>query len=193
MKVPGSEPLRNAKWERLAQARAKGQTLEKSQIEAGFAPDKCAATASRLIKKPQVSERIDFLKSEADQLRDKAVAAIKATSLTTRVWVLEELRDNAMKAKAAVPVLDNKGNPTGEWRADFGASNQALKLIGMELGMFVERKEVRHGRLDDVTDDKLREITQAALVEAGMVIDGQFVLVPEKIEAMERRDGDDAA
>ena len=119
------------------------------------------------------------------------MAAIKATSLTTRVWVLDELRDNALKAKAAVPVLDAKGQPTGEWRADFGASNMALKLIGMELGMFVERKEVRHGRLDDVTDEKLREITEAALIEAGIVIDGQFKLIPEKIEAMERKHGDD--
>jgi hypothetical protein len=55
--------------------------------------------------------------------------------------VLEQLIDNADKAKKA---------------GDFGPSNQALNLIGKELGMFVERSEnvnINH----DVSDSPLTE------------------------------------
>jgi hypothetical protein len=46
-----------------------------------------------------------------------------------------------MKAKAAVPVLNGKGEETGEFTASWAASNQALNLVGKELGMFIERSE----------------------------------------------------
>lgn len=43
-----------------------------------------------------------------------------------REWVLRELIDNVERAKAA---------------EDFGAANTALRLLGVERQMFVERKE----------------------------------------------------
>ena len=46
--------------------------------------------------------------------------------MLSREWVLEQLVDNASKAKAA---------------GDFGPSNQALNLLGKELGMFVDKTE----------------------------------------------------
>ncbi|MBA2658017.1 MAG: hypothetical protein ABIW02_04415 [Nitrosospira sp.] len=55
---------------------------------------------------------------------------------------MRELWDNAMKAKQAEPIFDRKGEPTGIFTANFAASNQALHLLGKEIGMFAEKKEV---------------------------------------------------
>ena len=37
------------------------------------------------------------------------------------------------------PVLDNRGQSTGEYRWDGHVANRALELIGKHLGMFTER------------------------------------------------------
>lgn len=46
-----------------------------------------------------------------------------------------------MQAKAAVPILDNRGKPTGKFTVNWAASNRALELLGKEIGMFKEAKE----------------------------------------------------
>jgi hypothetical protein len=58
--------------------------------------------------------------------------------MLSREWVLERLVDNAKAAREA---------------GDFGPSNQALNLLGKELGMFVERTEnvnIEHVVSDDL-------------------------------------------
>ena len=41
------------------------------------------------------------------------------------------------------PVLDGKGHPTGVYKYQGAVANRALELLGKELGMFVDRAEVR--------------------------------------------------
>lgn len=72
---------------------------------------------------------------------EEASSAIARRIVLTRTSIIEELWSNAMIAKAAVPVLDRKGNETGEYQANIAASNRALELLGKELGMFREAKE----------------------------------------------------
>jgi hypothetical protein len=58
----------------------------------------------------------------------------------------------------AVPVLDAKGNPTGDFTYQGNVANRALELLGKEQGMFVERKEVgKPGDFEALTDDELAE------------------------------------
>lgn len=57
-------------------------------------------------------------------------------------WVLRNLRKNLQRALQAEPVLDSKGEPTGEYVYAGSVANRALELIGKHLGMFVERHEV---------------------------------------------------
>jgi phage terminase small subunit len=59
-----------------------------------------------------------------------------------RAWVLGQLRANAERAMQTTPVLDAKGQPTGEYRWDGSVANRALELLGKELGMFIERRAV---------------------------------------------------
>jgi phage terminase small subunit len=51
------------------------------------------------------------------------------------------LHDVEKKCRADVPVLDKRGQPTGEYRFDSAGANRALELIGKHLGMFKERVE----------------------------------------------------
>ena len=117
--------LSNARHERFAQELAKGKSASEAYVSAGYEESRSAA--SRLSANVNVQARLD-------ELKERAAANVSLT----REWVLEQLVDNAAKAKAA---------------GDFGPSNQALNLLGKELGMFVERTEnvnIEHVVSDDL-------------------------------------------
>ncbi len=90
---------------------------------------------------------------------DKVKAAIEA-ALAKRAkkleinaaWVLKQLVKNVRRASQAVPVLDNKGKETGEYRYDGNVVNRALELIGKHVGpdMFPDTINVK-----DTTDGTL--------------------------------------
>ena len=117
-----------------------------------------ASNASTLLKNTDVLQRVEALKAEIASKVTKKVAISKQ-------WVLEQLVENASIAKAAEPVLDGEGNPTGEYKANIAAANRAIELIGKELGMFVDRKEVRTGALDDVPHDEKMSMLEALRAE----------------------------
>lgn len=105
--------LANPRHERFAQELAKGKSQSDAYQNAGYEPSE--PNASRLTRNDKVAARVA-------ELQERAVENV----MLSREWVLEQLVDNASKAKAA---------------GDFGPSNQALNLLGKELGMFVERTE----------------------------------------------------
>lgn len=91
-------------------------------------------------------------------LREKATAkAVKRLEIS-KEWVLEQLVENVKMAKQAEPVCDNDGNPIGEYKQNLAAGNKALELIGKELGMFVDRKEIRTGALEEADTETLLEM-----------------------------------
>jgi phage terminase small subunit len=107
-----------------------------------FPPKNARTGASKLVRQySNILQRRDELLSQREQIRTKAVVVAEQKVGITKERVLEELWDNAMKAKAAVPVRDREGNETGEFVATWSASNQALQLVGKEMGMFIDRKE----------------------------------------------------
>ena len=73
--------------------------------------------AFALLENHKITARLGVLKERA-----------AAKAVLTRAWIIEELMDNAKKAKGA---------------EDFIASNKALELLGKtdEMRMFVERSE----------------------------------------------------
>lgn len=79
--------------------------------------------------------------------RVKATAAAVTVKpddeIVSRHWVLQQLVDNVQQAKA----LD-----------DLSPANKALELIGKELGMFVDRREVgQPGEFERLTDAELAD------------------------------------
>ena len=117
--------LANPRHERFAQELAKGKSQSEAYQSAGYEPSE--PNASRLTRNDKVRARVA-------ELQARAVENV----LLSREWVLEQLVDNATKAKQA---------------GDFGPSNQALNLLGKELGMFIERTEnvnIEHVVSDDL-------------------------------------------
>lgn len=120
--------LTNPRWEAFAAGLAKGKTGDQAYQDAGYAPNR--GNAARLKANESILARMA-------ELREMVVE--KAT--VDRAWVLARLVENANRALQALPVLDNEGNPTGEYRYEGSVANRALELVGKEFGMFVERKE----------------------------------------------------
>lgn len=150
------------KQEAFAVAVAGGSTLADA-YRAAYSAGKMAnktiwEKASHLMADGKVAARVEALKAEI------TAKATKKLSISKQ-WVLEQLIENAAIAKAAEPVLDGEGNPTGEYKANIAAANRAIELIGKELGMFVDRKEVRTGALDDVPHDEKMSMLEALRAE----------------------------
>lgn len=125
--------LTNARHEKFAQELAKGKSASEAYVAAGYGESRSAA--SRLSTNVNVQARVA-------ELQERAAANV----VISREWVLEQLVDNASQAKQ---------------QGDIGPSNQALQLIGKEIGMFVERSEnvnINH----DVSDQPASEEEWAA-------------------------------
>jgi hypothetical protein len=121
--------LENARHERFAQELAKGKSATEAYAAAGYAPNQ--PSASRLLSNVMVQERVA-------ELKERAAANVSLS----REWVLEQLIDNVKQAKEA---------------GDLSPANKALEMLGKELGMFVDRKQI------DI-DGELRGYSDAALI-----------------------------
>lgn len=147
--------LKSAKHERFAQEVASGKKLEEAHGLAGYKPSR--ATASKLRQNVNISQRVAELLAEREQIHAQGTAkAIERVGLT-KEWVITRLKENAERALQAIPVTDSEGAPTGEYQYQGNVANRALELLGKELGMFIERKEVgQPGDFDRMSDDELR-------------------------------------
>jgi hypothetical protein len=143
--------LVRARDEKLAQALAKGvMTLAAACIAAGFSGDPAAVT--KKCRQKRIQDRVKELQAmrqtrvakRLDIEYETTEAAAKALGISKR-WVLERLKYNAERCLRGQPVFDAQGMQipgkfTG--RPDANGANQALRLIGLELGMFIERHEI---------------------------------------------------
>jgi hypothetical protein len=138
--------LDNPKHEAFAQAYVLTNNGVKAAIEAGYAPsgsrNAASVRAAGLLKNAKVKARISELQQ---QLTKKATQAVALD----RAWVLDRLKQNADLA------LDEK---------DRSAANRALELLGKEIGMFVERRQIQIGPLEQLDAPRLQRLL--ALAEA---------------------------
>ncbi len=134
--------------------RANGMGLADAYLalKTGTQSRKTAKSAAiNMQKRPTVKARItEIIQQRADMLNKAAVKAI-ARAAVDKEWVLRELVKNVRRAKVA---------------KKFDAVNRSLELIGKELAMFIDRKEIRTGPLTNLTDEQLIELTAA--LDAGL-------------------------
>ena len=160
--------LQNPKHEKFAQELAKGKTAEESYALAGFSPNR--GNASVLKHKQNILDRVSELLSERESIHAQATAdAIKSTALT-KEWVIETLKENVARAMQAKPVkTDDDGEAIGEYQYQGSVANRALELLGKELGMFIDRKEVgKPGEFENMNADQLREFIEREAQELGI-------------------------
>lgn len=156
-------PLANRKHEAMARAMSEGKSQRQAALDAGYSPRSVKCTSSKVGSRPDIQARVASLRLEDARKHNEATERAVSALAITRADVLKELWDNALQAKAAVPVLDKDGNPTGKYNANWNASNKALELFGKEAHrMFVDRKEVgKPGQFSDLTDEELDAKRQA--------------------------------
>ena len=142
-------------------ASVNGASPDKAYEIAGYSRNR--ANCYTLRKKPHIKARIAELLAEREKrLGDITEKAIEKAALT-KSYVIERLMENVARAMQHEAVKDAKGNPIGEYRYDGATANRALELLGKELGMFIDRKEVRHKNYWDTIDDA--EELRARLLE----------------------------
>lgn len=150
--------LDNAQHEKFVQELVKGKGNGEAYIAAGYKAKNVAvasACATKLLKIAQIAARIAELQKKAE---DKAVL--------TKTWVIKRLVENVERAMTAIAVTDREGEATGEYKYEGSVANRALELLGKELGMFVDRKEVGlPGDFDDMTPAELDAYIEAEAPE----------------------------
>jgi hypothetical protein len=123
--------------------------------------------ASRLLAEGNVRARFEVLRGKVTE------RAVEKTAIS-KAWVIEKLVENVDRAMQAEPVRRSDGEEVpGAYVYNGSVANKALELIGKELGMFIDRKEVggpnEFARMsDEELDAFLREsIEPLALLHNG--------------------------
>ena len=107
------------KRQKLVAALPTASTKLEAARTAGFkGSDQNAVNGVNLaLKNPEVQAA---LKAEAQSLAER--------SGVTPEWALRHLKDNVERSMQAYPVLDRKGNPTGEYAYEPNAVNKGVEL-----------------------------------------------------------------
>ena len=127
--------LQNARWEMFALGIAAGRSQMRAYIDAGYS-ENSSANASTLAKREEIHARVAELIEERTQFRSTfvdngdlehigAVDKARTSGEIDRNWIIEQLMENVKKAADA---------------GQFSASNQALRMLGEEIGMFGSKK-----------------------------------------------------
>ena len=167
--------LRNGRHEKFAIGLADGSTQERAYTEAGFSPNGARGAACNLIKQySYILRRRDEILAEREMLHSVSkVQAMKALQINKKD-IMKELLDNAMRAKAAIPVMKD-GVPTGMYNANISASNQALIALGKELGMFTDRTDVNVSTHSNMSDRELRAFVVEKYKKLGLDLDAKLI------------------
>ena len=135
--------LGNERHERFCQLVAiKGMHHYKAYLAVFSTDSKAQATkrAHKLLKRPEVQSRL----GELDQVACDLGREVKVD----QEWVLAQLHDVYVRCMDAIEIKDRHGNPTGQYRFDAKGAVAALKLIGMEHGLFRTVSTTYHGQVD---------------------------------------------
>lgn len=122
--------------------------------------------ASKALARPRVRKRLTEMRTAVKAKADDEIG-------TNRVGVLRDLLAIKERCMKVVPIFVGTGlrmRMVGERLTDVGGALRALELIGRELGMFVERSEVRTGPLEQLADDELDQVIVDAALQAGIEI-----------------------
>lgn len=140
---------------------AGGSTQREAYRAGGFSYDQ--ATASRFFNRPVIKARIQEIIAERVQTERQIALVAAQEAGVDRAWVMRHMRHAALGAMRGHPryhrdgkrMLDDQGNQI-YGKPDWGPAVEALKLIGQEQGMFINRAEIgAPGDFERLTDADL--------------------------------------
>jgi len=165
--------------EKFAQAVAAGKTLVDAYREAK--PAQCARSKPDSVRRMAVAWNSEEWTQERIA-EIKAAVAERAVEMTAidKTYVMKRLHEIAERCMQHEPVKDKKGEQVYTTDADGGlvaayvfnaaGAKGALELLGKEIGMFVDRKEIRTGSLDKLTDAELTRLAQEFAAQCGFTL-----------------------
>jgi hypothetical protein len=109
-----------------------------------------------------VKKRIAEIKAEATRI------AVEKTGID-KSYVIARLKVVVERCMQQEPVIV-KGEPVGQYVFNAAGANRALELLGKEIGMFVDRAEVRTGPLENLSDAELVRLAQELATDCGLAI-----------------------
>ena len=140
--------LKNPRWELCALAMAGGAQTQKEAFRAGGLKYD-GASAHRLFKRPEMVARIAEIQRERAETERQIAQQSVAEAAIDRAWVLRHLKHNALAAMRGHPLYDRAGNYLKDaygnqryGKPDHNSAALSLKLIGTDLGMFINRTEL---------------------------------------------------
>ncbi len=170
--------LENNRWELFCQYHAKGEMAARAAKMAGFTERSSEATASRLLRNHKIAARMDELRAEQLSSHTEATKKIIEDVMVDKAYVMRSLKSVAERCMQTEPILDMDGGvvfvetPDGlmapAYSFDSRGAVAALVPLGKELGMFVDRKEVLHGKLEDMSEHQLDAIINQLSTELGI-------------------------
>lgn len=147
--------------EAYCRARATGMSMEESVLAIG---SPVAITTARTWERKNqlIRDRISELSAMATN------NAILKTGLD-REWVISRLMTVAERCMQEKPVLDKKGNPTGEYQFDSSGANQALKMLGDTMGLFKPAEKKPEDDYANLSDEDLKRIAAELAAQTGLL------------------------
>lgn len=152
----------NERQKRFCQEYIKDLNAASAYLRAGYKsnnPDVCGA---KLLTKVGIKSYINELLKERS----------KRTAIDAD-YVLYGIQDVVERCKQGKPVLDEDGNPTGEWRFEPNACLTGFKMLGQHLKLFTEKHELTGPGggpitletldVNKLSDEALKEILAAKL------------------------------
>lgn len=163
--------LKNQRWEIFCQGILKGMTGDAAYTNAGYKPN--VKNAARLKCNEVVKARIA-------ELKGIVARGVIGNVVLTRQWVIEALLENAEKALGRRPVRIGPVGPNGELPPESYvrepiAANQAVRMAGLELGMFTERRDVN-------VINQFANLTEAQLAQRLVDVGRKMLEGPQTIE-----------
>jgi phage terminase small subunit len=160
--------LKNAKQERFCQELTKGRSASEAYVLAGYS--KNDGNAIRLKGNEKVRARVK-------ELQERMAEKVVEKTALSKEWVLEKLQENLERALQQRRARNDEGEEIGDFTYQGNVANRALELIGKEMGMFVDRKEVGKpgdfaGMTDDELNNRIGELVSRGKAGAGPVAGG---------------------
>lgn len=177
--------LTNPKYEAMAYALAQGMTQEQAYVNAGYKTKHPAKVASiTLAKHPEIKVRAQEIRFDIDIRAQRVIEKAAEAAAVSKAYVLSRLHEMAERCMQHRPVLDKDGGQVYVETADgkiapaytFDArgAKGALHLIGLELGMFVQRVRFEKTPFDELPAETLREIMHGLIaMKQGRIIPHQ--------------------
>ncbi len=160
--------LKNAKQELFVQNYIGGMGVYDAYLAAGYegSPQAAALVHGNAKVKARISELLERRLIKEEKATERAIQKLALS----KEYVISRLMENVERSMQIIPPTKDGGS----FKYDGAVANRALELLGKELGMFVDRKEVgAPGEFADLDADGLRK----ALVERLTMVrqsDGSF-------------------